>query len=64
MSTRLAKLEKLSRKNRYGKCDWKVELEVDGSYTEIQYWLKYTKESLIEKLRATCNCTIPKEFAR
>lgn len=64
MGTRLVKLEKLSRKNRYGKCDWKVELLVDGDWTEVQYWIKYTKENLIEKLRKTCNCVIPKELAR
>lgn len=64
MSTRLAKLDKLSRKNRYGKCDWRVELLVDGDWTEVQYWIKYTEEELIAKLRATCNCVIPKELAR
>jgi len=64
MSTRLVNLEKLSRKNRYGKCDWKIELLVDGEWTEIQYWVKYTRENVIQKLRETCNCVIPKELAR
>ena len=64
MSTRLVNLKKLSRKNRYGKCDWKVELLVDGEWTQMQYWLKYTKEKLIQELRKTCNCVIPKEFVR
>ena len=64
MSTRLVKLEKVSRKNKHGKCDWKIELLVDGEWTEVQYWIKYTRESVIEKLRKTCNCVIPKELAR
>lgn len=63
MRSKLVKLEKLSRKNRYGKCDWKVTLEIDGAWTDAQYWIKYNKDKLIKELRETCNCTIPKQFA-
>ena len=67
MNTRLIKLEKISRKSKAGKCDWKILLEVKegGSvvYYEEQYWLRRTKDAVISGLRKTCNCTIPKQFA-
>ena len=67
MSSKLESLEKLSRKNRYGKCDWSVELEVHENhavYSEKQIFLKRTKAEVIELLRTTCNCTVPAKLAR
>jgi hypothetical protein len=66
MSSKLASKAKLSRKNRYGKCDWQVELEVHEGravYNETQIFLKRTWDEVKDLLRRTCNCTIPKELA-
>ena len=67
MSSKLVKVEKLSRKNRYGKCDWQVELEVHENhavYLEKQVFIKRTWDAVVELLRTTCNCTVSRELAR
>lgn len=67
MSSKLVTLEKLSRKNRYGKCDWSVELEVHENhavYSEKQVFIKRTLEEVITLLRTTCNCTVSREVVR
>ena len=56
MKTKLISMRKLDRNNT------ECILKVDNDYEQKMIFWKYTKERVIDALRETCNCTIPKEF--
>ncbi len=56
MSTRLVSMKKIDKNNT------RVELIVDGEWTQVMIFWKYSKEKIFKALRETCNCTIPKDF--